>query len=123
MVGRLIYLLIYKTMKCPVCKDVTLLMSQKNWIEIDYCPECRGVWLDRWELEKLMNAEKEYNSTYEESYSRNNHEKHHHDKGFWIFHDDDWYHNSHHNNNSYNHWHWHHPHKKKSIFEAFDIFD
>ena len=30
-------------MKCPVCKDVTLLMSQKNGIEIDYCPECRGI--------------------------------------------------------------------------------
>lgn len=41
-------------MKCPVCKDVTLLMSQKNGIEIDYCPECRGIWLDRGELDKIM---------------------------------------------------------------------
>lgn len=41
-------------MKCPVCKDVTLLMSEKNGIEIDYCPECRGIWLDRGELEKIM---------------------------------------------------------------------
>ncbi len=44
-------------MKCPVCKDVTLLMSEKKGVEIDYCPECRGIWLDRGELEKLMEKE------------------------------------------------------------------
>ena len=44
-------------MKCPVCKDVTLLMSEKQGIEIDYCPECRGIWLDRGELEKLTRKE------------------------------------------------------------------
>ena len=44
-------------MKCPVCKDVTLLMSEKKGVEIDYCPECRGIWLDRGELEKLVDAE------------------------------------------------------------------
>lgn len=44
-------------MKCPVCKDVTLLMSEKRGIEIDYCPECRGIWLDRGELEKLIEKE------------------------------------------------------------------
>ena len=44
-------------MKCPICKDVTLLMSEKKGIEIDYCPECRGIWLDRGELEKLMEKE------------------------------------------------------------------
>ena len=41
-------------MKCPVGKDVTLLMSEKSGIEIDYCPECRGIWLDHGELEKIM---------------------------------------------------------------------
>jgi Zn-finger nucleic acid-binding protein len=46
-------------MKCPVCKDVTLLMSEKNGIEIDYCPECRGIWLDRGELEKLIERAKD----------------------------------------------------------------
>ena len=46
-------------MKCPVCKDVTLLMSDKKGIEIDYCPECRGIWLDRGELEKLTEKENE----------------------------------------------------------------
>ena len=42
-------------MKCPSCSgDKTLLMSERNGIEIDYCPECRGVWLDRGELDKII---------------------------------------------------------------------
>lgn len=40
-------------MKCPTC-DETLLMSEKNGIEIDYCPSCRGIWLDRGELDKII---------------------------------------------------------------------
>jgi Zn-finger nucleic acid-binding protein len=40
-------------MKCPKC-NVTLLMSEKQGIEIDYCPDCRGIWLDRGELEKII---------------------------------------------------------------------
>lgn len=39
--------------KCPVC-DVALVMSERQGIEIDYCPECRGVWLDRGELDKII---------------------------------------------------------------------
>ena len=41
-------------MKCPVCKDPDLAMSERQGIEIDYCPTCRGVWLDRGELDKLI---------------------------------------------------------------------
>ena len=41
-------------MKCPVCPDSTLLMSDRQGVEIDYCPTCRGVWLDRGELDKLI---------------------------------------------------------------------
>lgn len=41
-------------MKCPVCKTVDLLMTERQGVEIDYCPECRGVWLDRGELDKLI---------------------------------------------------------------------
>ncbi|MBJ7254563.1 MAG: zf-TFIIB domain-containing protein [Sphingomonadaceae bacterium] len=40
-------------MPCPVCK-VTLVMSDRQGIEIDYCPQCRGVWLDRGELDKII---------------------------------------------------------------------
>ncbi len=41
-------------MKCPVCPDATLVMMDRQGVEIDYCPECRGVWLDRGELDKLI---------------------------------------------------------------------
>ena len=41
-------------MKCPNCTDTTLTMADRQGIEIDYCPQCRGVWLDRGELDKLM---------------------------------------------------------------------
>ncbi|EUC19311.1 UNVERIFIED_ORG: hypothetical protein BDU10_4762 [Burkholderia sp. CF145] len=41
-------------MKCPVCKTPDLLMTERQNIEIDYCPTCRGVWLDRGELDKLV---------------------------------------------------------------------
>jgi len=41
-------------MKCPVCKTPELLMADRQGIEIDYCPTCRGVWLDRGELDKLI---------------------------------------------------------------------
>lgn len=41
-------------MKCPVCDNVDLLMSERSGVEIDYCPKCRGVWLDRGELDKII---------------------------------------------------------------------
>lgn len=41
-------------MQCPVCKDTQLVMSERKSIEIDYCPNCRGVWLDRGELDKII---------------------------------------------------------------------
>jgi Zn-finger nucleic acid-binding protein len=41
-------------MLCPVCKNVDLVMTDRQGIEIDYCPTCRGVWLDRGELDKLI---------------------------------------------------------------------
>lgn len=41
-------------MKCPNCKETSLVMTDRQGIEIDYCPECRGVWLDRGELDKLI---------------------------------------------------------------------
>lgn len=40
-------------MKCPV-DGATLVISDRSGVEIDYCPECRGVWLDRGELDKII---------------------------------------------------------------------
>jgi Zn-finger nucleic acid-binding protein len=41
-------------MKCPIDTTVDLVMTDRQGIEIDYCPTCRGVWLDRGELDKLI---------------------------------------------------------------------
>ena len=40
-------------MRCPVDNE-TLVMSDRHGVEIDYCPKCRGVWLDRGELDKIV---------------------------------------------------------------------
>ncbi|MBI5583846.1 MAG: zf-TFIIB domain-containing protein [Deltaproteobacteria bacterium] len=40
-------------MNCPVC-NVPLNMTERQGVEIDYCPKCRGVWLDRGELDKII---------------------------------------------------------------------
>lgn len=55
-------------MKCPNC-DETLLMTMRQNVEIDYCPKCRGIWLDKGELDKLL----EYSATQstDVNYSRN----------------------------------------------------
>ena len=41
-------------MKCPVDTDTDLQMTERQGVEIDYCPKCRGVWLDRGELDKVI---------------------------------------------------------------------
>lgn len=43
-------------MQCPV-DGTTLAMADRQGIEVDYCPQCRGVWLDRGELDKLIERE------------------------------------------------------------------
>jgi len=81
-------------MNCPNCNE-TLVMSDKQGIEIDYCPKCRGIWLDRGELDKIIersNALSGGPSLYQ---------KPHHEK----YHDDDY----------------HKYHKKKNWLS--DIFD
>lgn len=41
-------------MDCPTCKTTNLVITERQGIEIDYCPRCRGVWLDRGELDKII---------------------------------------------------------------------
>ena len=48
-------------MNCPVC-NVQLSLSEKQGIEIDYCPKCRGIWLDRGELEKIVDRTNSFQS-------------------------------------------------------------
>lgn len=67
-------------MNCPNC-NVTLLMTVRNNVEIDYCPTCRGVWLDKGELDKLLEQEnqRDYNANQRPAYRGhdNDYREHH----------------------------------------------
>lgn len=47
-------------MNCPSC-NTNLTMSERSGVEIDYCPQCRGVWLDRGELDKIIERSASFN--------------------------------------------------------------
>lgn len=75
-------------MKCPLC-NVDLVMSERQGIEIDYCPQCRGVWLDRGELDKIIERsvpsaptpvreerrERDYDRGYDRGYERRDYDR------------------------------------------------
>jgi Zn-finger nucleic acid-binding protein len=44
------------TKKCPDCKDTVLRRADRRGVEIDYCPDCNGIWLDSGELNKIVEA-------------------------------------------------------------------
>jgi hypothetical protein len=101
-------------MHCPN-DGATLQMTSREGIEIDYCPECRGVWLDRGELDKLIERAAGGShgaSIPSQNFHRSDDDDHHYRE---QKHYDDRHHNSH-----YDHDH-HKKHKKESFLG--DIFD
>lgn len=86
-------------MNCPVC-NVALVMSDKQGVEIDYCPKCRGVWLDRGELDKIIErstpegqsrfygSNQSFNQHHDDDdhrkYPRNNDNYEHHKQKNWL---------------------------------------
>ncbi|MEW5728166.1 MAG: zf-TFIIB domain-containing protein [Pseudomonadota bacterium] len=55
-------------MRCPRC-DVDLAMSERQGVEIDYCPKCRGVWLDRGELDKIIDRSADHDQPQPAAYA------------------------------------------------------
>jgi uncharacterized protein len=57
-------------MNCPNCNE-TLTMTDRQGVEIDYCPKCRGVWLDKGELDKIIDrsAQIQYGDRSTDEYS------------------------------------------------------
>ena len=45
-----------KARKCPICPGIDLVPADKQGVEIDRCPKCRGVWLDCGELERIIES-------------------------------------------------------------------
>ncbi|MFA6449713.1 MAG: zf-TFIIB domain-containing protein [bacterium] len=80
-------------MKCPVCAGVDLLMADRQGVEIDYCPQCRGIWLDRGELDKLIERaaivapqQQIAAEPRRDVYERRDHDKHGHDDHHGDYH-------------------------------------
>jgi len=77
-------------MNCPVCKESSLVISERQGVEIDYCPKCRGVWLDRGELDKIIERSSEvFDNDRPKSFNdkRYDEKKYYNDKKY----DDDYY--------------------------------
>lgn len=89
-------------MKCPNCNE-TLLIAERHQVEIDYCPNCRGVWLDRGELDKIL-AQADH-QPYQEPRNRNDDQRNHH------------------NSYSTEHQYQQYPKKKKSFLSELFDFD
>lgn len=90
-------------MKCPI-DNATLQMTTREGVEIDYCPECRGVWLDRGELDKIIDrsgSQSQSNQSQHQQYPQQSHQDSHH---------------NHHSDYEYNK-----KHKKESFLG--DLFD
>lgn len=77
-------------MNCPVCSETSLVISERQGVEIDYCPKCRGVWLDRGELDKIIERSNEvFDNERPQNYDERRYEnkKHYSEKKY----DDDYY--------------------------------
>ncbi|MPW16843.1 hypothetical protein GCT13_07825 [Paraburkholderia sp. CNPSo 3157] len=103
-------------MKCPVCKTPDLLMTERQNIEIDYCPTCRGVWLDRGELDKLIG---QMQDAPESQRADAEHERHPRYGDRDVRHEQEWgrRHDSHDDHRK----HYDARRKKKSLFDMFDF--
>lgn len=95
-------------MKCPNCNE-TLLMTQRNNVEIDYCPNCRGVWLDKGELDKLLEYDDRRTRDDDRRYDDRNRDPH---RGYDDRRDKDHYDDRH-----------KYPKKKKGFLGDFFDFD
>ena len=63
-------------MKCPI-DNADLQMTDRQGVEIDYCPKCRGVWLDRGELDKIIERSEQPSPSKEFDVQRHEHEEKH----------------------------------------------
>ena len=93
-------------MKCPVC-NINLVMTERQGVEIDYCPQCRGVWLDRGELDKIIERSSlDQRPTMQRREDDDDDRRHESDRRFTGDRDDD---------------HRQKPHRKSFLGELFDF--
>lgn len=100
-------------MNCPNCNE-TLVMADRQGVEIDYCPKCRGVWLDRGELDKIIERSADYSpnpGVDPNRYNTHNDQKHY----------DDHKHYPSQGSGHYNDPHYKHRKKKGFLGDFFDF--
>ena len=68
-------------MNCPV-DGTTLVLAERNGIEIDHCPACRGVWLDRGELDKIIDRAESFDTPASPRSSSRDRDDHHDDRSY-----------------------------------------
>ena len=80
-------------MKCPRCANASLLVANKNGVEIDYCPDCRGIWLERGKLEYIIDqrigAQRGDNNYYQKREHHDHDDDDDHRDGFFNTKNDD----------------------------------
>ncbi|MEN6375453.1 MAG: zf-TFIIB domain-containing protein [Smithella sp.] len=94
-------------MNCPVC-NAALLLSERQGVEIDYCPKCRGIWLDRGELDKIIERSDQQASAKPTAVALEN--RYDYERDY-----------KHHDDNHYDKHNLHDHHKRKSFLH--DLFD
>jgi len=110
-------------MQCPICQNIALVMSERQGVEIDYCPQCRGIWLDRGELDKIIERSSATSipskQTYErddKKYQQDDHKQHLH--GYFKKEEQSYHKDIHSNMSSHNN----NPKKKEGFLsELFDF--
>ncbi|MFD2616119.1 TFIIB-type zinc ribbon-containing protein [Terrilactibacillus laevilacticus] len=112
-------------MYCPVCDDVRMKEVNKNHVLVDVCPNCKGVWLDRGELDKLLKQVSDVEGPYidRQRYDRPpEYNEDHHYKNYNDDYDD--YHHQKHYHQDYDNNKYPKRKKKKSVMDMLgDIFD
>lgn len=107
-------------MKCPI-DGTELVITHREGIEIDYCPQCRGVWLDRGELDKIIERSEAYlqpNANTAPPPSSGSNAKRKNDARYFDDHDTDYPPRRHNERKQY-----YYKKRKSFLKEVFDIFD
>lgn len=99
-------------MNCPNC-NIALVMADRQGVEIDYCPQCRGVWLDRGELDKIIERSSNFTAKPDAPQQYNPYKQ-----DYTSSYPDPKYGHGHHHHDPYNK-----HHKKKGFLSDFFDFD
>ncbi|WP_068620362.1 TFIIB-type zinc ribbon-containing protein [Paenibacillus tuaregi] len=113
-------------MYCPLCDGVQLREVEKNGVLIDVCPSCKGVWLDRGELDKLMSQVNEQRPAYDEWVGQRERDDYRRpqDTNYRPEYGKDRHDSRYPNQGSHGSHGHHHKKKKSSVFDVFgDLFD